>query len=61
MHTVHKTVLVNMSEDFDREDDLQFFVQPYLFEPEYTEMDVLRYNTAPHGCVILSLTCVNND
>lgn len=35
-----------MSKDFDREDDLQFFAQPYLFHPEYTddeirEMDVL--------------------
>ncbi len=26
-----------MSEDFNREDDLQFFAQPYLFEPEYTD------------------------
>ncbi len=26
-----------MSEDFDREGDLQFFAQPYLFEPEYTD------------------------
>ncbi len=36
-----------MSEDFDREDDLQFLAQPYLFKPEYTdnelrEMDILR-------------------
>ncbi len=35
-----------MSEDFDREDDLQFFAHPYLIKPEYTddelrEMDVL--------------------
>ncbi len=34
--SVHKTVFVNISEDFNREDDLQFFAQPYLFELEYT-------------------------
>ncbi len=38
-----------ISTDFNKEDDLQFFVQPYLFEPEYPddelrEMDVLRQN-----------------
>ncbi len=38
-----------MSEDFDRENDLKFVAQPYLFEPEHTdeklrEMDVLRQN-----------------
>ncbi len=43
-----------MSEDFDREDELQFFVQPYLFKPEYTddelrEMDILRQNEDWHG------------
>ncbi len=36
-----------MSEDFDREDDLQFLAQPYVFKPEYInnelrEMDILR-------------------
>ncbi len=30
-----------MSEDCDRDDDLQFFAQPYFFEPEYTD-DELR-------------------
>ncbi len=30
-----------MSEDFDREEDLHFFAQLYLFEPEYTD-DELR-------------------
>ncbi len=35
-----------MSEDFDREDDLQCFARPYLFDSEYTddeltEMDIL--------------------
>ncbi len=45
---------VNMSEDFDRQDHLQFFAQPYLFKPEYTddelrEMDVLRQNVG--SCV----------
>ncbi len=48
--TLHKTVFINMSEDFDRENDLKFVAQPYLFEPEDTddkklrEMDVLRQN-----------------
>ncbi len=28
MHTAHKTVFINMSEEFAREDDLQFFAQP---------------------------------
>ncbi len=37
-----------MSEDFDREDDLQFFAQPYLFEPEYTHSKKfwVKYNPA---------------
>ncbi len=40
---------MNMSEDFNREDDLQFFAQPYSSEPEYIddeirEMGVLRQN-----------------
>ncbi len=30
MHSVHKTVFVNMSEGFGRKDGLQFFSQPYL-------------------------------
>ncbi len=34
---MYKTVFVNMSEGFDREDDLLFFAQPYFFEPEYTD------------------------
>ncbi len=47
-----------MSEDFNREDDLQFFAQPYLTEPEYTddelrEMDILRQNTS---CCVSSTT-----
>ncbi len=32
-----------MSEDFNRDDDLQFSAQPYLFEPEYTD-DKLHQN-----------------
>ncbi len=48
-NAIHKTVFINMSEDFDRENDLKFVAQPYLFEPEHTdeklrEMDVLRQN-----------------
>ncbi len=36
-----------MFEDFDRENDLQFLAQPYVFKPEYInialrEMDILR-------------------
>ncbi len=58
---VHDTALVNMSEDFDRKDDLQFFALPYLLEPEYTnyklrEMDVLHQNA--DSCVICT-TCVS--
>ncbi len=39
-----------MSEDFDREDDLQFFAQAYLLDPEYRddelrEMAVLHKNS----------------
>ncbi len=49
---------IKQSEDFDREDDLQFFTQPYLFEPEYTddelrEIDVLRQNA---GSCVSSIT-----
>ncbi len=29
--------VLKMSEDFNRDDDLQFSTQPYLFEPEYTD------------------------
>jgi len=35
-HAVNKTILANMSKDFDTEEDLHFFAQPYLFEFEYT-------------------------
>ncbi len=52
MHTVHKTVFINMSEDF--ENDLQFFAQPYLFEPEYTD-DELREMAVPHACIVVLL------
>ncbi len=37
---MYKTVFVNMSEGFDREDDLRCFAQPYLFEPEYTDNEL---------------------
>ncbi len=48
---VLKTVFVN------REDDLHFFSQPYLFEPEYSEdelreMDILQQNVG--SCVACS-------
>ncbi len=43
MHAVHKTVFINMSEDCDREYDLQFFFfQPYLFEPEYADNELKK-------------------
>ncbi len=58
---MHKTVLINMSEDFDREDDLQFFAHPYLIKPEYTddelrEMDVLWQDA--DSCVSSITTCI---
>ncbi len=71
MHTVYKTVFVNMSEDFDREDDLQFFAQSYLIELEYTddelrEMDVLWQgadscvsNSSEHTCIVV-LSCAED-
>ncbi len=45
------------------EDDLNFFTQPYLFEPEYTddklwEMHVLRQNA---GSCISSITRMHRD
>ncbi len=56
-----------MSEDFNREDDLQYFAQPYLFESEYTddelrEMNVLHQNArASHSCImVLSWTHVED-
>ncbi len=33
-----------MSEDFNREDDLQYFAQPYLFESEYTDDELREMN-----------------
>ncbi len=45
--SVHETVSLNMSEDFNREDDLQFFAQPYVFELEYAA------SAAPHSCVVV--------
>ncbi len=71
MHAVRKTVFVNMSEGFDSEDDLQFFAQPYLFKPEYTDdelressskrdelRDVLHQNA---GSCISSTTCMRRS
>ncbi len=57
---VHTTVFINMSEDFDGEDDY-FFALPHLFELEYTddelrEMDVLHQNA---GCCVSSTTYMN--
>ncbi len=56
-----------MSEDFNREDDLQYFAQPYLFESEYTddelrEMNVLHQNSrASRSCImVLSWTHVED-
>ncbi len=41
-----------MPKDFVREDDLQFFAQPYLFEPEYTgdELRWIFYIRTPWMC-----------
>lgn len=36
-----------MSEDFDSEEDLHFFAQPYLFEPEYTDEELRAMEEAP--------------
>ncbi len=52
-----------MSKDFDRDDDLHFFAQPYLFEPEYTddklrEMHVLRQNA---GSCFSSITHMHGN
>ncbi len=56
-----------MSEDFNREDDLQYFAHAYLFESEYTddelrEMNVLHQNArASHSCImVLSWTHVED-
>jgi len=34
---VNNTIFANMSKDFDTEEDLHFFAQPYLFEPKHTD------------------------
>jgi len=36
-HAVNNTIFANMSKDFDTEEDLHFFAQPYLFEPKHTD------------------------
>ncbi|ROL49442.1 hypothetical protein DPX16_15768 [Anabarilius grahami] len=36
-----------MSKDFDTEEDLHFFAQPYLFEPEYTDEELRAMEEAP--------------
>ncbi len=62
MHTLYKTVFINMSENFDKEVDLQLFAQPYLFEPEYNGCNYKRWmfyvrmpataSAAPHACIV---------
>ncbi len=67
---IKQSSIVNTSEDSNGEDDLQFFAQPYLFEPEYTD-DELRdgcsvrtpghVSAAPHACIMVLLwTCIED-
>ncbi|KAK9978901.1 hypothetical protein ABG768_020638 [Culter alburnus] len=43
-----------MSKDFDTEEDLHFFAQPYLFEPEYTDEELRAMEEAPTQQQLLS-------
>ncbi len=49
-HAVHKTVIMNMSEDLGREDDLQFFAQPYLLKQEYTDNELRTLTWKRRNC-----------
>ena len=46
--TLFRAILA-MAEDFDVEDELHFFAEPYLYEPEWTEEE-LRQQDGCHGC-----------